>query len=135
MREGRLYLSKIGGVKIKLHREIQGTIKTVTIKREADRWYAVFSCENVPANPLPKLDKEVGIDVGLESFATLSDGTQIENPRWYRQAQRGLRRAQRKVARRQEGSKRRTKLKKDSRSVGIFVLFVACLCIVITTPL
>ena len=105
----RLYLSKIGGVKIKLHRQIQGTIKTVTIKREAGKWYVVFSCENVPANPLPKTGQSVGIDMGLESFATLSTGEQIENPKWYRQAQRRLKITQRIVSKRRKGGRRRTK--------------------------
>lgn len=105
----RLYLSKIGGVKIKLHRPIKGTIKTVTIKREAGKWYAIFSCENVPANPLSRSGLSVGIDVGLESFVTLSDGTQIHNPRWDRQAQRRLRMSQRVVSKRKRGARRRAK--------------------------
>lgn len=101
-----LRLSKIGKVKIKLHREIDGKIKTLTIKREAGRWYACFSVE-VEGQPLPVRTESVGVDVGLLSFATLSDGTEIDNPRWYREAQTILRKAQRKVARRKKGSHRR----------------------------
>lgn len=105
----KLYLSKIGGIRIKLHREIKGTIKTVTIKREVGKWYAVFSCQDVPIQTLPKTGAAVGIDVGLESFAMLSNGTRIENPRWYRSAKRKLRMAHRVVSKREHGSQRRKK--------------------------
>lgn len=103
-----LCLSKIGKIKIKLHREIEGQIKTLTIKREAGRWFACFSVE-MEAQPLPVRTGSVGVDVGLLSFATLSDGTEITNPRYYREAQKQLRVAQRKVARRKKGSHRRRK--------------------------
>ena len=73
---GRLQLSKIGNIKIKQHRPIVGAIKTLTIRREAGCWYACFSVEYVPT-PLPSSDNVVGIDVGLETFARLSDGTPI----------------------------------------------------------
>ena len=104
----KLNLSKIGKVKIKLHRPIEGEIKTLTIKRSADRWFACFSvqCE---AKPLPARAESIGVDVGLSAFATLSDGTWIDNPRYYEEAQKKLRRAQRKVARRKKGSNRRRK--------------------------
>jgi putative transposase len=111
---GRLLLSKIGGIKIKLHRPVRGEIKTLTIKRENGFWYACFSCVVAP-EPLPANDKAVGIDVGLHSFAVLSDGTEIENPRWYRKMQKRLRRAQRRVARRKKFSKR---WKRAVRMVG-----------------
>jgi putative transposase len=76
-----LHLSKIGDVKILLHRPIEGTIKTLTICRSSTgKWYACFSVEYDPS-PLPQKETAVGIDVGLESFATLSNGEKIENPR------------------------------------------------------
>lgn len=103
-----LCLSKIGKIKIKLHREIEGKIKTLTIKREAGRWFACLSVESESV-PLPVTATSIGIDVGLAAFATLSDGTEIENPRYYRTAQATLRKAQRKVARRKKGSYRRCK--------------------------
>ena len=108
LESGKLRLSKIGKVRIKLHRPVNGRIKTLTIKREAGRWYACFSAECDP-KPLPACSEAVGIDVGLTAFATLSDGTEIDNPRWYRGAQKRVRRAQRKVARRKKGSHRRRK--------------------------
>jgi putative transposase len=86
-----------------------GIPKTVTISREADGWYACFSCEGVPVQPLPATGREMGIDLGLESFATLADGSQIANPRHYRTAERALKRAQRQVSRRKKGSHRRHK--------------------------
>ena len=104
----KLQLSKVGNVKIKRHRELKGEVKTLTIKRENGNWYACFSCVVAP-EPLPALDNSIGIDVGLETFATRSDGGQIPNPRWYQTAQAKLRRAQRKVARRtdQRSNRRR----------------------------
>ena len=95
----KLQLSKVGNLKIKLHRELKGEVKTLTIKRENGNWYACFSCI-VAAEPLPHLDNSTGIDVGLETFATLSNGDKIPSPRWYRETQAKLRRAQRKVSRR-----------------------------------
>ncbi len=106
---GKLQLSKIGNIKIKQHRDIEGEIKTLTIRREAGCWYACFSVEFEPMK-LPHNSNNIGIDMGLEAFATLSDGTRIENHRYYKAAQAKLRRAQRKVARRQnKKSKRRRK--------------------------
>ena len=102
---GRLTLSKIGAVKIKLHREVKGDIKTLTIKQENGLWYACFSCVVAP-EPLPPNERTVGIDVGLSPFATLSNGAEIENPRWFRKMQKRLRRAQRRVSRRRKFSQR-----------------------------
>ena len=98
-------MSKIGDVKIKLHRPIKGAIKTLTIKRENGQWYACFSVV-VPLQPLPPNDWAVGIDVGLSWFAVLSDGTEIENPRLLAKQQKRLRRAQRRAARRKKFSRR-----------------------------
>jgi putative transposase len=106
---GVLSLSKIGRIGIRLHRPLEGAPRTVTIAREADGWYACISCAEVPMRPLPETGKGTGIDLGLESFATLTDGTVILNPRHYRKAEAYLRRCQRRVARRKKGSNRRTK--------------------------
>ncbi|HXN24833.1 MAG TPA: transposase, partial [Candidatus Dormibacteraeota bacterium] len=105
---GRLQLSKIGNIKVKQHRSMEGKSKTVTIKRECGGWYATFVVEFEPV-ALVRKDTEIGVDVGLESFAVFSDGTVVENPRWYRNAQAELRKTQRRVARRRKGSKRRRK--------------------------
>jgi putative transposase len=105
---GKLRLQGVGAVKVKLHRPIEGEIKTVTVKREAGKWYAVFSVE-CEAKPLPPSTEATGVDVGLSAFATLADGTKIENPRYYKEAQAKLRRAQRKVARGKRSGNNRKK--------------------------
>ena len=93
-----LHLSKVGDVKIKLHRQVAGDQKTITISRDAvGKWYACFSCI-VDDNPLPKTDRVVGIDVGLAHFATLSDGTTIDNPRFFKRDQAALAQAQRRLS-------------------------------------
>jgi putative transposase len=106
---GYLILSKIGRLVVRWSRPLQGTPKTVTISREADGWYVCFSCTDVPMQPLPLTGQETGIDLGLESFATLADGTQVPNPRLFRVAELNLKRAQRRVSRRKLRSKRRAK--------------------------
>lgn len=106
---GILSLSKMGRIPIRLHRPLAGTPKSVTISREADGWYASISCADVPIQPLPATKQETGIDLGIEAFATLSDGTRIFAPGWYRQAERALKTAQRRVSRRKKGSNRRRK--------------------------
>ncbi len=105
----RLCLSKIGSIKIKLHRDLAGTIKTCTIKYEAGQWYAVFSCEVEAPDPLPAVESEVGIDLGVTHFAALSDGTFIESPRYYRKAQKQLKTLQQTLSRKKRGSHRRKK--------------------------
>jgi len=110
--DNRVCLSKIGSIKIKLHREIKGTIKTCTIKREGDAWFVVFASE-VALEPLEASDEAVGIDLGLLHFATLSDGSTIENPRYYRKAEKKLERLQQAVSRKKRGSLRRRKAVKQ----------------------
>jgi putative transposase len=106
---GILWLSKIGRVPIRLHRPLEGTPKTMTISREADGWYACITCAEVPLQPLPLTGQETGVDVGLKTFLTLADGSQIANPRHYRKAEKALKRAERRKNRRKKGSKRRHK--------------------------
>jgi putative transposase len=108
LEQGRLMLSKIGAIRLHKDRPLEGMPKTCIIVRKADGWYASIACE-VAASPLPPTGKAVGVDVGLESFATLSDGTQIANPRYYRAAERKLKQAQRRLSRRVKGSDRRRK--------------------------
>ena len=113
---GKLYLQGVGEIRVKWHREIKGTIKTVTVRRSAGRWYVCFSVEYEP-EPLPEVDDEVGIDVGLEHFAALSTGELVPNPRWYKTAHKRIRRAQRKVARRVKGSNGRRKAVRELQRV------------------
>lgn len=104
----RLYLQGVGNLKVKLHRPVGGVIKTITVKRACGQWYACLNVE-VEASPLPEMNTRTGIDVGLIAFATLADGTTVENPRYYRRAQAKLRVAQRRVTRRKRGGKNRRK--------------------------
>ena len=105
---GKLRIQGAGRIKVKLHRPVTGTIKTVTVKREAGKWDVAFSVE-CEAEPLAESAEAIGLDVGLSAFVTLSSGEEVENPRHSRTAQAKLRRAQRKVARRKRGSNRRRK--------------------------
>ncbi len=102
-----LHLSKIGRIKVKLHRPIEGKIKTVTIKREGDHWYVIFSCEVQQPAPLPLSYEDVGIDLGVTHLATLSNGEMIEHPRYYRRAEKQLAKWQQAVSRKKYGSHRR----------------------------
>jgi putative transposase len=106
--DARLYLQGVGHMKVKLHRPVDGAIKTITIKRECGTWYACCSVEVEPT-PLPETDTCMGLDVGLTAFATLADGTEIANPRDYQRGQVKLRLAGRRVARRKRGGKNRRK--------------------------
>lgn len=109
---GKLRLSKIGKVKIKLHRPVEGTIKTLTITRSSTgKWYACFSVE-VEAQPLPESVETVGIDMGLKSFATLSTGEVIENPRFFRIEEKRLAKAQKKLSAATKGTPERRKARK-----------------------
>ena len=109
---GHLFVQGVGNIKAKLHRPLHGKIKTVTVRRQNEHWYVCFSVE-ASAHTLPESTEMVGIDLNLENFATLEEGNleekRIENPRFYQQAQKKLRRAQRRVARRKKRSNRRRK--------------------------
>lgn len=106
--QGRLCLSKIGNIRIKLHRPLEGTLKTCQIKRDVDEWYAVFTCELPEPKPVQP-QTAIGLDVGLESFLATSDGEFVDNPRWLNQSLAKLRRAQRSLARKQRGGQNRQK--------------------------
>src|SRR2546425_6183841 len=107
-----LHLSKIGCAKVKLHRPLEGKIKTVTIKREVDEWYVTFSCEVPESEKLPVSSEDVGIDLGVTHLATLSTGEMIEHPRYYRKAQKVLEKRQQALSRKKRGSHRRDKARK-----------------------
>jgi putative transposase len=109
-----LTLSKIGRLRLRLHRPLPGTPKTATISREADGWYTCISCTDVPTHRLPPTGYETGtyetgIAVGLTVLLITAEGDPIANPRHSRRAERALRKAQRQVARRTKGSRRRRK--------------------------
>jgi len=107
----RLYVSKIGMIKIKKHREIEGQIKTLTIKKENDEWYATFSCENVPVEKVNNNFKsEVeGLDVGIKKFLVCSDEREFDNPKFLKRSEKKLKRLQRRHSKKKKGSKNRKK--------------------------
>jgi putative transposase len=110
--DNRVSLSKIGSIKVKIHREIKGTIKTCTIKGEGNAWYVVLACE-VEQEPMEENTEAVGIDLGLLHFATLSDGSTIENPRFLRKAEQRLEHLQQALSRKKRRSHRRRKAVKQ----------------------
>ena len=107
LKNGKLYIQNVGHVRIKLHRNLEGKIKTVMIKRQNGRFYASFSCDDVPKNILPLSSKEIGIDVGIKSFAVMSDGQTIDNPKYLKQSETKLKAIQSKYSK-----KRSKKLKR-----------------------
>ena len=109
--KGRLRVSRIGTMLIDLHRKIEGTIKTLAIKREGKDYYAVFTTINDIKIPQVENTNPVGIDLGLDSFVTVSDGTKIEKPKFMRQNRKKIAHLQRIVARRDKGSGRRQRAK------------------------
>ncbi len=105
----RVYLPKVGWVKVVLHRPLEGTSKNVTVSRtKSGEYYVSVQCElehDVPLHP----GGVVGIDVGLKHFATLSTGEKIEHPRYLRKAERRLQRLHRRLSRRKKGGCNREK--------------------------
>jgi len=92
----KLHLSKVGDIPIVLHRQIEGVVKRLTISRTATgKWYATF-ISDVEPEQLPKNDDTVGIDLGVSSFATLSTGETVPNPRFFKQDEQALAQVQRR---------------------------------------
>ena len=103
----RVYLQGIGQVKVSVHRPVQGRVKTIQVRREGRRWMLILSCDEVPTRPLEPTRAAVGIDVGIASFATTSDGQRVPNPGYGRAAAAKLAAAQQVLARKQKGSNNR----------------------------
>jgi putative transposase len=110
--ERGLHLSKIGCVRMVRHRELEGTPKTVTISRTSTgKWFAAISCE-IESTPSLASNEMVGIDVGLASFATLSTGDKIPNPRFFRTDEKALAKAQRRMSKEEKGTPERKNRRK-----------------------
>lgn len=106
----RLKLSKMGWMNIKLHRKIEGKIKTLTInKNSTNKWFANFSVVKEIEVNQKNLSKCVGIDVGLENFYADSEGNKVDNPRWLRRSEERLKFLQRQHSNKKKGSKNRKK--------------------------
>ena len=102
----RLMLSGIGRVRIILHRPTEGKMKTCTVKKKADGWYASFSCE-LPDAATNELDNPIGIDVGIKNFVVLSNGEKIENPKLFVKSQKKLGHYQRMMEKKKKGGQNR----------------------------
>lgn len=119
IKENRVWLPKIGFVKFRKSREIQGKIKQTTIVLEANRWYISFSCEVEKDMPKVTMDpkKTVGIDLGIKSFAVMAIGEEnrlvtIENPKYLRKALKKLQFLSRNLSSKKKGSKNRNRSRK-----------------------
>lgn len=97
--KNRLFLSKIGYVKIKLHRPIEGELKNCRIiKSFANKWYVCLTCKNVPKEHFSKTEKEIGIDLGVKNYLVTSEGEIIENPKFLRKTQDRLKWVQKRLS-------------------------------------
>ena len=109
IKKSRLYIPQVGWIPYVRHHQYEGIAKNITISQDGEQWYASICCEmNVEEQDI-HTDNVIGIDVGLKVFAAFSDGTVIENPKIYRNAENKLKREQRILSRRVKGSKRRLK--------------------------
>jgi putative transposase len=115
LHEGKVYIPKIGGMKIRQTQAVEVPIKSATFKRDAcGMWFVTLVTEfSLPPLPLPSVshDQVVGVDVGLSSFLTTSEGQKIDAPRFFRKAEKKLRRAQRSLSRKQKGTRNRARAK------------------------
>ncbi len=110
LKPGKLWLSKIGDIKIKLHRAIEGVIHRLNIRKmPTGKWFVSFVVEVEPEEPLPKTGLSIGIDVGLKNFITLSSGEHRDNPRFFVHEENALAKAQRKLSAAEKGTPERAK--------------------------
>lgn len=109
--ENKIKLPKIGLIKFKVSRQVEGKIKTATIsKHKNGKYYICLSCE-VEIQPLPVVNKTIGVDVGLKDFAICSDVLRVENPKYLRKSEDKLKKIQKQLSRKQFGSKNYEKQK------------------------
>src|SRR5215475_11799139 len=116
LENGRVYIPKIGWVKVRQSQAVDLPLKSATFKRDATgKWYVFMVAEfDLPDLPKPSIEPEtaIGIDVGFDRFATDSNGGIVENPRFFRKAERRIKRAQRELSRKQKGSANRAKARR-----------------------
>lgn len=115
---GKLLISGLGLINIDWHRNLDGKVKQVIIKRQGSHWFAIF-CVERHVNQTISLDthKTTGIDVGIKKFAVLSNGVEIKNPTFLRKEERKLKKAQRKLSKRRKGSKNWYKQLKKAQKI------------------
>ncbi|MFJ7112737.1 RNA-guided endonuclease InsQ/TnpB family protein, partial [Streptomyces albogriseolus] len=108
-RQTRVRLQGVGHVRVHQHRPVQGHVKTISVKREGNRWYVVLACDDVPAQELPPTGAVAGIDMGVAHFLTTSDGEHVGNPRFLQAMADELTGAQRHLATFPKRTRQRTK--------------------------
>jgi putative transposase len=104
-------LQAVGTVKVRQHRPVRGTVKTLTVKWEGRRWYVIVTADAEP-EPLPAAGRQAGVDVGVARFLTTSDGEVVANPRFLAESADVIADLQRRVARAQPGSGNRKRLRR-----------------------
>jgi len=110
---GKIILPKIGHIRVKQHRPMEGKAKTATIKREGESWFVVLACEVEARVKLPYTDLPIGIDMGLKHFMTDSHGDVVENPRFFRKSRGRLKKLQQRLCKKKKRSNRRKKAVKS----------------------
>ena len=114
IKTNQIKIPKIGKIRIKQHRPLEGKVKNITIKQDNDKWHCSILCQ-LPDISTKELTTSVGIDLGLKTFAVLSNGQSYHMPKYYRSKQEQLAKRQRALARKQISSKRRDKAKSSVR--------------------
>lgn len=102
---GKLQITRLGVIDINMHRKLDGKVKQVVIKKQSKKWFAIFSVEKRVQPQLMNANNAVGIDLGIKSFAFLSNGQKVDNPTFLRKEEKKLKRAQRRLSRMAKGSK------------------------------
>ena len=119
-KKGILHLSKIGDMQIKLHREVQGNIKQITLKKSCGKWYAIVVSD---ANPQRKHGKKhIGIDLGLTNYIMRSDGKRISHPKIFEKYRVKLKKAQQNLSRKKKGSSNRMKARLQVKKIHTKIL-------------
>lgn len=103
------HLPKIGKVRCKEQRVLEGRILSATVSKDVDRWFVSFTTEQEIQEPKIQNGQIIGVDLGLTTFATLSDGTKIENPKVLKRYLKKIKLLQRRLSKKQKTSKNRTK--------------------------
>ena len=107
----KLMVSPFGSINVKLHRPVEGTIKTLSLKLSAGKWYAIFVSKVKPKPFLSNNGAEVGIDLGLKEYAVLSNGTKVANPRHLKRHERRLKLKQQRLSKKKRWSRNWLKTK------------------------
>lgn len=110
--EKSVQLPKLGKVKCQISKVVQGRILSATVsRRPSGKYFVTFCCADLKVEPLPSTGRSVGIDLGIKSFATTSDGIDFPNPKYLSKSEKRLAELQRRLSRKSKGSKRQEKMR------------------------